>query len=91
MNNVETLYKQSSLSRAAYSVFTEGMAERAYITALQQQGKGMSESQAKKFASEWSVVEQFNGALGVRVTGSRSRIGTQATPIASSSFEPQTA
>ncbi len=34
MNNVETLYQQSSLALAAYSTVSSSMGERAYITAL---------------------------------------------------------
>ncbi|MBY0341249.1 MAG: hypothetical protein K2Q19_08810, partial [Rhodocyclaceae bacterium] len=59
MNNVESLYTEAELALAAYSTLYVGISRSDYVSALQQGGQGMSQSQAKKFADEWQVVDQY--------------------------------
>jgi hypothetical protein len=69
MSNTTQYFQQAELALAAYSNLTTGMSLVAYVTALQQGGKGMSTAQAQKFAEAWRVVEQYtDSASGLSVT-----------------------
>ena len=67
METIQEVYKQSTLSFAAYADLTAGVSNSAFIAALQNQAK-MSASQAADFASKWQVVDQFSGTLGLSAT-----------------------
>jgi len=63
MADVNRFSELSELAFASYANLTKGMAGSAVGTALV--GAGFAESQAVQFASEWSVVDQFNSASGL--------------------------
>lgn len=65
--NTETLFQQSELALAAYA--KDLLPGRPSTSALEDQGKGMSTSQAQKFAESWTVLAQYTDpASGLSVT-----------------------
>lgn len=73
MNNVETLYLQSSLALAAYGTFLSS--GEISVRDLSDPNVGMASDQAKTFASEWeTAAPTFTGALGLSATVFRNKI-----------------
>ncbi|HQR60278.1 MAG TPA: hypothetical protein PLH03_02815 [Methylophilaceae bacterium] len=69
MSNIITNFEQAELALAAYSNLALGMTRAAYEAALRGDGKGMSATQARDFASKWNVVTQYTDPLtGVSAT-----------------------
>jgi hypothetical protein len=68
MNTITEYYNQAELAFAAYSDLVRGMTKDAYITALKDNGNGMSAVQAADFASKWLVVDSYNDITGVSAT-----------------------
>jgi len=62
MSTITEYYNQAELALAAYSNLVPGMTKDAYITALKDDGNGMSTVQAADFASKWHVVDQNTDA-----------------------------
>ncbi len=60
MNTINQYYEHSELAFGAYANLSGQMSDDAYRVALQQDGDGMSSTQAANFASHWRVVEQYN-------------------------------
>jgi Ca2+-binding RTX toxin-like protein len=59
MSTIAESYKQAELALAAYSNLVPGMTKDAYITALKDGGKGMSDVQARHFVDTWALVDQY--------------------------------
>lgn len=69
MNNISTYFEQAELALAAYSNFTPEMRPDEYVTALEDNGNGMTAAQATRFASSWRVVTQYTDPItGVSAT-----------------------
>ena len=69
MNNISTYFEQAELALAAYSNFTPEMRPDEYVTALEDNGNGMTAVQATRFASTWRVVTQYTDPItGVSAT-----------------------
>lgn len=68
MNNDLDIFLHSELSLAAYSNLWNGISGAVYIDELQNEGQGLSESQAIDFASTWDVVVQESLGFGLSVT-----------------------
>lgn len=63
MSNVMQYFQQAELALAAYSDLNGQMTLEAYKVALQQDGNGMTLTQAENFASQWRVVDQYDGMV----------------------------
>ncbi|MDP1735625.1 MAG: hypothetical protein Q8L44_14795, partial [Sulfuritalea sp.] len=61
MSTIHEMHVQAELALAAYANLTFGISGQNYIAALQQQGEGMSPTQAAAFAERWTVVDQYAG------------------------------
>lgn len=59
-------FSQAELAFASYAGLTSGIPRNAYINALT--AAGLSSTQASRFASNWSVVDQYNDATNLSVT-----------------------
>jgi hypothetical protein len=59
MNTISEFYNQSELALAAYANLSTGISGKLYTDALENNDQGMSNMQALRFASEWSVVNQY--------------------------------
>ena len=57
MNLIVDDFQQAGLALAAYANLATGVPD---ISALQDQGRGMSFAQAAQFAKDWVVVAQYN-------------------------------
>lgn len=66
MTQIETLYTNSQLAFAAYAVFPQGAALAQRITALR--NAGMAQVQAEAFATNFTVVDQYDAPSGVSAT-----------------------
>ena len=71
MTTIHEMHVQAELALAAYADLTSGISGQNYITALQQQGEGMSPAQAEQFASNWRVVDQYDGKVETRYMESK--------------------
>ena len=58
MTTINEFYTEAELALAAYAKLHQEISEQDYITALQDGDKGMSYTQAKHFAFNYSVVDQ---------------------------------
>jgi hypothetical protein len=65
MSTIREYYNQAEFALAAYAELYQGIEEQDYINALQNDGKGMSLSQATAFAAKWEVVDSFSDDTGV--------------------------
>lgn len=61
-------FKQAELALAAYSDLSKDMLLGQYIDALQDSGEGLSESQAKEFASTYRVTDRYFDGTGLSAT-----------------------
>ncbi|MGN2393271.1 hypothetical protein, partial [Pelomicrobium sp. G1] len=60
MNTIADYLKQAELALAAYAEnLYPGIPLDNFLTALESGGKGMSPTQAARFASRWRVVDQY--------------------------------
>jgi Ca2+-binding RTX toxin-like protein len=57
MSSTVEYFKQAQLALAAYADLTTGVPD---ISALRDQGRGMSFEQATRFSNQWTVVAQYN-------------------------------
>ncbi|MCU7837983.1 MAG: hypothetical protein KZQ94_01240 [Candidatus Thiodiazotropha sp. (ex Troendleina suluensis)] len=63
MSSMNDYYVNSNLALAAYSEFTQGMSLDEYKDALRNDGDGMSPTQARDFADNWRVLDQYDGRV----------------------------
>lgn len=63
MSNFREYFQNAELALAAYADLNGQMTLEAYKTALQQDGDGMSPTQAEIFASSWTVLDQYDGMV----------------------------
>jgi Ca2+-binding RTX toxin-like protein len=63
MNGIANYFQHAELAFAAYSNLAPGMILDDYEAALRDGGRGMSRTQAERFASSWRVVDQFNDSF----------------------------
>ena len=63
MSTISDYYKEAELALAAYANLFPGMSAKDYTDALIDDGKGMSAAQAERFASTYTVVDQFTDPL----------------------------
>jgi Ca2+-binding RTX toxin-like protein len=67
MISTATYFQQAELALAAYSNFTQEMSRAAFEAALRDEGRGMSSTQAARFAARWRVVDQYTHSEQVPV------------------------
>ena len=61
-------FKQAELALAAYSDLNSSMVPSEYLIALQDDGNGLSSTQAQVFANRYQVVDQHSDATGLSAT-----------------------
>jgi len=69
MSTINDYYIFGEIAAASYSELYEGMTNAELISALKHDGKGMPQTQAEHFASNWRVIDQLpNTSTGFSAT-----------------------
>ncbi|MCU7920931.1 MAG: hypothetical protein KZQ95_21625 [Candidatus Thiodiazotropha sp. (ex Epidulcina cf. delphinae)] len=63
MSNIRAYLNNAELALAAYADLYAGMNNSDYEIALENNGDGMSPTQAKDFADNWRVLDQYDGKV----------------------------
>ncbi|AGF79746.1 hypothetical protein UWK_03219 [Desulfocapsa sulfexigens DSM 10523] len=63
MSTISEYYLQAELALASYSNLSPGMSGKDYTDALQNNGNGMTLTQAQDFSSNWNVIDQYDGTV----------------------------
>jgi hypothetical protein len=62
------MFNQAQLALASYSTLFNGMLAQDYIDALKDDGNGLAVDQSIRFASIYTVVEQYTDSTGLSAT-----------------------
>ena len=87
MSAITEASQQADFAQAAYATVTKGMVKQNYIDALVN-GAKMSQSQAKAFAAEWTVVDSAEFDNGAAATIFKNKNGVCYLAIRGTEDDP---
>lgn len=63
MSTTTEYFRQAELALASYATLYPGISDEIYINALIDDGDGMTPTQAAAFATNWRVIDQYDGMV----------------------------